>query len=396
MLLTLEQAQRLILGHLAKLPAEDVSLLESANRILASAIPAPSAVPAFARSAMDGYVVRSCDLKKGKQGVTFTITGEIAAGSTNLPGLGAGTTVRIMTGGAIPPGVNQVVPFEMCQVKGSQVTIDQPPCPGAFLRAKGTDLKKGQTIIRQGKAIAPQHLPLLAESGIDTLSVVKRPSVAIICTGSELLEPSIAPETGQIVSGNRFLLDALIRQTGARTMDHGLVADELPKIVTKLKEALAGPADIILTTGGMGPGKYDLLPRAFAELGINAPYQALAVRPGRSTMFGTAANKAIFALPGPPPAVFLLFHELVIPALRKLQGITPGLPALGQALLTEPIRMKKKGLLNLKGAVVKAEGASLTIRPARNLEPANAIIHVPANRRTLREGDTVRFRSLCE
>jgi molybdopterin molybdotransferase len=209
-----------------------------------------------------------------------------------------------------------------------------------------------------------------------------------------LLHTTETPETGQIISGNRFLLASLIREAGATSRDLGLVADACDRIVAVLKKALDGPSQGVITTGGMGPGNYDLLPQAFAELGIRPLYTALAVRPGRSTMFGLYKGKPIFALPGPPPAVFLLFHELVLPALRAMQGQHRPLPPLARATLTTPILLKKTGLLNLKGAVARLKGKTLFVRPAGKNEPANAIIHLPPNRRHLLAGEDVSLR-LC-
>lgn len=389
---TLGQAQRLLRQSLTALAAEDVPLHDATGRIMARSLQAPSPVPAFARSAMDGYVVRSIDLNPGKAPLSFTIAGEIAAGATILPRPAPGTAIRIMTGGALPPGANQVVPGEFCSLADGRLLVEQIPGQGAFMRRKGADLQKGRTIIRQGLEVTPAHLPLLAESGINTLPVVRRPLVGVLCTGSELLKPGAAPRPGQIIGGNRFLLDGLIRQAGATSLDLGLVADDLQAIAARLAEALAGPAQIILTTGGMGPGKYDLLPRAFTALGITPLYSALAVRPGRSTMFGLAGGKAVFALPGPPPAVFLLFHELILPALGRMQGLSPPLAPLVRAVLTEPLLLKKTGILNLKGGVVRLRGSVLSVRLARGVEPATAIIHVPAGRKQLRAGEKVWLR----
>jgi len=172
------------------------------------------------------------------------------------------------------------------------------------------------------------------------------------------------------------------------------VADDCDRIVATLKKALHGPSQGVITTGGMGPGNYDLLPQAFAKLGIRPVYTALAVRPGRSTMFGLYRGKPIFALPGPPPAVFLLFHELILPALRRMQGQRRPLPPLLRATLTTPILLKKTGLLNLKGAVVRLHGKTLTARPTGKNEAANAIIHLPSNRKHLLAGEDVSLR-LC-
>lgn len=391
-ILSLAAAQRLIVSHSPIMAAEAVSLPEAAERIAAQAIKSVRPVPDFARSAMDGYAVNSRNLTAGTEQVTLQVTGEIAAGTTDLPRLAGKSAIAIMTGGALPPGANQVIPFERCRREKELVLVNSPPQPGAFLRARGADLAAGQTIVRAGARIEVQHLPLLAESGLSQVSVVARPELAIICTGSELLNTADTPEAGQIIGGNRFLLAALIRGAGAASRDLGLVTDDCPRIVTTLKEALHGPSQGVITTGGMGPGNYDLLPQAFAELGIAPLYTALAVRPGRSTMFGLYQGKPIFALPGPPPAVFLLFHELVLPALRAMQGQRRPLPPLRRAILTTPILLKKTGLLNLKGAVAGLRGKTLTVRPARKNEAANAIIHLPANRKHLLVGEDVVIR----
>ncbi len=392
--LSLKEAQRLIVSHSPILAAEAIPLPEASDRIAAQAITAARAVPDFARSSMDGYAVNSRDLTAGAEPVTLRVTGEIAAGTTDLPRLAPKTAIAIMTGGALPPGANQVIPFERCRRNEGLVLVNSPPCPGAFIRARGTDLAARQIIVRAGARIEAQHLPLLAESGLAQVSVIGRPELAIICTGSELLDTVDTPEAGQIIGGNRFLLAALIKAAGATSRDLGLVADDCDRIVATLKDALHGPSQGVVTTGGMGPGNYDLLPQAFAELGIRPVYTALAVRPGRSTMFGLYNGKPIFALPGPPPAVFLLFHELIVPALRRMQGQQRPLPPLLRATLTTPILLKKTGLLNLKGAVVRLHGKTLTVRPTGKNETANAIIHLPANRKHLLAGEDVSLR-LC-
>lgn len=393
-ILSLTEAQRLIVGHTPILAAETVPLPEASGRIAAQTIKAVRSVPDFSRSSMDGYAVNSRDLTAGAESVSLQVTGEIAAGATELPKLARKCALAIMTGGALPPGANQVVPFERCQRNKTIVLVDTPPNPGAFIRARGADLAANQTIVRVGTKIEAQHLPLLAESGLAQVSVIARPELAIICTGSELLDTTETPEAGQIIGGNRFLLAALIKGAGADSRDLGLVADDCDRIVAILKDALHGPSQAVVTTGGMGPGNYDLLPQAFAKLGIHPMYRALAVRPGRSTMFGLYNGKPIFALPGPPPAVFLLFHELVLPALRAMQGQRHPLPQPVRATLTAPILLKKTGLLNLKGAVARLHGKALTVRPTGKNEAANAIIHLPPNRKHLLAGEDVSLR-LC-
>lgn len=390
---SLERAQRLILASLFPLPAENVPLLDATGRIAAQPIKAIRAVPDFARSSMDGFAIDSKILANIGE-ASLRISGEIAAGTTNLPILNDNTAIRIMTGGAIPAGADQVIPVEQCRLVDDRVLLTGPSRPGGHIRPAGADLRRGETIVAGGQQIEPQHLPLLAESGCDPIQVVTRPKLAILCTGSELLDTMTTPLPGQIVGGNRFLLQALTSKAMALVHETSLANDDLDAISERLAAALAGPAHMVITTGGMGPGKFDLLPQAFARLGIKPLYQALAVRPGRSTMFGMAGTKPVFALPGPPPAVFLLFHELVLPALRQLQGQRPPVPTLCRAILSSPLSMRKTGILNLKTATARLTGATLTVCPAKPGEIANAIIRVPANRRLLRAGETVRVR-LC-
>ncbi|MFZ5776324.1 MAG: molybdopterin molybdotransferase MoeA [Thermodesulfobacteriota bacterium] len=390
---TLAQAQRLILSTLAPLPSEEVPLPAAAGRVAAAPLTAKRAVPDFARSSMDGFAIHSSTLAATGR-AELVVIGEIAAGATILPSLRQGSAIRIMTGGAVPPGADQVVPVEQCRFEEGRVLIAAPPRSGAFIRQAGADLRRGRTIVAPGRRIEPQHLPLLAESGCETVAATTRPRLAILCTGSELLEASATPLRGQIVGGNRFLLDALARRADAAVSGTELAVDDLDTIVARLEAALASPADLIITTGGMGPGKYDLLPQAFERLGIQPLYRQLAVRPGRSTMFGLAGGKPLFALPGPPPAVFPLFHELVLPALNRLQGLRRPLGQTAAAVLAEPLSLNKTGILNLKAATARLEGTTLVVRASRAGETANAIIHIPANRRHLRAGETVRLR-LC-
>lgn len=391
-ILSLAEAQKLIISHCPPLPSESVPLPQAAARIAAKTIRAAKAVPAFARSSMDGYAVNSRNLTSDETEAALPISGKIAAGTTELPRLKPGFAIAVMTGAAIPPGVDQVVPFEHCRREGNLALIPVRPRPGAFIRARSTELAFGQVILRAGEEIRPQHLPLLAESGASEIAATTRPEIALLSTGSELLDTTDTPLTGQIISGNRFLLAALLNQAGATAHDCGLVSDRRDKISDRLAEALAGPAHAVITTGGMGPGDYDLMPQVFDRLGIKPLYTSLKVRPGRATMFGLSGGKAVFALPGPPPAVFLLFHELVFPGLRAMRGQRCPLPPLARAVLREAIEIKKTGLVNLKGAVANLDGNSLAVRPAGRNETANAIIHLPARRKKLRPGEIVKVR----
>lgn len=388
-------AQQIIVMQIMQLPSEKIPLGHAAGRVAAETVKAPRPVPAFSRSTRDGFAVASADLlAAGDVAVKLTISGEVAAGCTEMPTLKRRQAISIMTGGAIPQGANQVVPFEQCGQEQDAVTISAPSDPGAFIVPKGADAQKGDPIMHPGQVIHPAHLPLLAAMGIPELSVHRKPRVAFFCSGSELLELSAIPSCGQIIGGNRFLLAALINDCGGLPLDMGIVSDDTGKIQAVLKKSLDGGADIIITTGGMGPGKYDLIAEALAGFGVTIFYRRLSVRPGQATLFGTLHGKAIFALPGPPPAVFPLFHELVRPALRKMQGHAVLTFRPCRAVLQEEIVLNKRGCQNLKTGVLRAQKEILTVRPAKRFEPANAIMVIPANRRRLLVGERITVHAL--
>lgn len=390
-------AQKIIASQVRQLEAEQIPLRHAAGRIPTETVRAPLPVPAFSLSTRDGFAVTGADLPAtAGVAVTLTIPGEVAAGCTEVPALKRRHAISIMTGGVIPPGATQVVPFEQCAQRQGSVTIFSPSAPGAFIRQKGSAAGKGQPVLRPGQVMQPEHLPLLAAMGITELAVHRRPRVAFFCSGSELLELSATPGCGQIISGNRFLLAALITESGGLPIDMGIVADDTGRIQSLLQESPAGAntADMIVTTGGMGPGKYDLITEALEGIGVTIFYRRLSVRPGGATLFGTLHGKPIFALPGPPPAVFPLFHELVRPAIRKMQGHAILTLRACRAVLQEDLALKKSGCQNLKTGVLRAQKEILTVRPAKKYEPADAIMVIPANRRRLVAGEKVTVHAL--
>lgn len=388
---TLAEAQRLILAHIHATESQTQPLDQAEGRIAATTLAAPLPVPAFARSAMDGFAVRSRDLAGATPAAPaqLPVKGEIAAGTTDIRRLDPGQARRIMTGGAIPPGADQVVPQERCREEGGILFIPNPGRPGLHIRAKGTDCAKGQAIVRAGRRIAPEHLPLLAEAGLDQIPTHRPPRVGILCTGSELLAPGATPLDGQIIGGNRFLLAALIRRAGGETVDLGLVADRRDATLAALAEADLAGLDLLITTGGMGPGKYDLMETVLARREARVFYRALRVRPGKATVFALLGPTPLFALPGPPPAVRILFNETVAPALAKAQGLTRPLPKPLRARLTAPLFLRKAGMLNLKGGVLAWSRNGLTVRPAARAEPISAVILIPPHRRRIAVGETV-------
>lgn len=382
--LSLQQAIQKILQQISPLPSEEIPLSEALYRRPSETLKALLPVPHFRQSTMDGYAVHSADLRDED---ILPVTGEIPAGCTDMKPLPAGQAIRIMTGGVVPPGADRVIPQEHCRKSKEGIFIPHMEQRRKNIRACGADLKKGQVIIRKGDCLEPGHLQFLATSGYTSLPVFRQPAVAFLCTGSELVDTNPLP--GQLISGNRALISSLIQQAKALPVDLGTAVDNTHIIAEKIRQA--GPAQIIITTGGMGPGKYDLIGEVCSEMGIKPLYRSLNVRPGRATLFGVKDSLLFFALPGPPPAAHVLFQELVKPAILALQGNTRQKTKTLTARLQEEITIRKRGLLNLKSAILYVHNGNLCVRQNNTVsKPPNAVICIPANRRKIKKGEMVR------
>ncbi len=389
--LSLKEAQRLILDLAQPATAETVTLDNALARVTATPLKANLPVPSFDHSTRDGYAVKSRDLKLASVAnpVTLKVAGEIQAGCTELPSLDTGQTLRIMTGGAIPPGSNLVMAQEDVKINSATIIVNQSPPAGSFIRKKGSAIAGGTVIVRAGTTLAPDHLALLATAGTGDIKVHRKPTAAVICTGSELIPQGKTPRPGQVISSNRLLLDGLVKSCGGNTTALITAPDQWQEIATALKSFLRGQVPLIITTGGMGPGKYDLMGEVFSALKIKPLYNSLEVKPGRATMLGTHGNSLIFAMPGPPPAVRLLFNELIKPALLKIGGARTPLNKLARAELTEAIDMRPGNFLHLKGGVYFAEDGKLRVNLAERTEKINCVIHLPPGRRHFKNGEQV-------
>ena len=389
--LTLKEAQRLILDLAQPTTAETIALDSALDRVTAEPLKANLPVPSFDHSTRDGYAAKSRDLKQASVSnpILLRVTGEIQAGCTKLPALDRGQALRIMTGGAIPPGSDLVMAQEDVEIKADTIIVNQSPPAGAFIRKKGSGLAKGRVIVQAGATLAPDHLALLATAGVGNIKVHRKPAVAVICTGSELIPQGKRPMAGQVISSNRLLLDSLIRTYGGATAALITAPDQRKMIANELGSFLTDQVPLIITTGGMGPGKFDLMGEVFTELGVKTIYNSLKVKPGRATMLGIHGKSLIFAMPGPPPAVRLLFNELIKPALLKTGGARAPLNKSLRAELSEATHIRPGNFLHLKGGVYFADGGKLRVNLADRTEKINCVIHLPPGRNHLKSGEQV-------
>lgn len=395
-LLSLDQARRQIVESLLPLPSETVSLARALNRLPVQPYQSAYPKPSFDQSTRDGYALHTVSSPLPSTESSFRVVAEVAAGFLEDVTVHAGEAVRIMTGAPVPSNCGRVVPFELCREVNDRVVIPNRvlEAPETFIRHRGKDLPAATVLIDSGKPLFPDHLLMLAENGVTSLEVYRRPQVAILCTGSELVYPGQEMQRGQKVSGNGVLLQALVEKTEGLCLHVGTVSDAKHDLVAALETIFLLKPDIILTTGGMGPGKFDLLEDVFARLGGEVLYNSLQVRPGKSTLYGRLATVPFFALPGPPPAVRLLFHELIAPGLRTLQGYRQPVTPLIKAHLCEAISAGKSDHLSLKGGVVDAVDAALFVRPAGQRDRVNGILHLPGGKKQFAVNELVDVRLL--
>jgi len=394
--LTLTAAQKVLRQQVTPTATESLPLAESVGRIIATPVRAPFAVPTFRQSTRDGFAVRSRDLRHASatSPVALTVRGEIAAGDTADLLLARGETLRIMTGARLPAGADAVVPFEEVHETAGGIRLNSPLQCQANFRRPGTDCRAGQLILPAGRPVMPYDLARLAPAGVTRLMTHARPRIGFLCTGNELAENPAGLKPGRSVSGNRPLLGALIRQYGAVPVNLGTVPDTVAALTASLTTAQSQRLRLCITTGAMRPRKYDLVEPAITQLGGRVLYHRLKVRPGKATLAAIINGLLFIALPGPPPAVHLLFHELIAPLLRLAQGDRQPLPRAVKATLATPIQVRQGGVLHLKAAVFYPRAGALLARLPRPNESPNAILLIPANRKALHPGDTVLLHQL--
>ncbi len=373
-----------------------MSVTDALGRVSTSPRLATRPKPLYDQSSRDGFALSAEPYGVEEGRAVFRVVGEIAAGSRGEPALKTGEAVRIMTGAMIPAGCVRVVPFEVCTDRGKSVVMPEAELIGRrqYIRSLGSEVKEGKVLVRAGTRLLPDHLLMLAENGCSDLPVYRRPDVAVVCTGSELVEVGETVHPGQKISGNGVLLPALLQSHGVNCSWSVTVADQPELITGRLERILAAKPDMIITTGGMGPGKFDLMEQVFDNLGGSVVYNRLQVRPGKFTLFGMIGRIPFFALPGPPPAVRILFHELVSHALNCLQGLADAGGSLIPAVLASSLSVKQTGHLNLKGGCVQAAGTGLLVHPAGRGEAINAIIHLEEDRISAEYGESVNIRPL--
>jgi molybdopterin molybdotransferase len=327
---TIDDARRLVLGAVRPLGAEAVPVTAALGRVLAADVAAAGDVPPFPNSAMDGFAVLA-----GPAGRTLAVVDESRAGRPAGRAVGDGEAIRISTGAVVPAGADAVVPVEATAERDGHVEVRAEVTRGDHLRAPGEDVRAGEVVLRAGTVPGPAELGVAVSAGLAELRCARRPRVAVLTTGDELVPAGAPLAPGQIHNTNGVALAALATRTGAEVVVQATVADDRAATDAALAGALDA-ADVVLVSGGVSVGPHDHVKAALAGLGVQERFWRVELKPGKPTWFGVRGDRLVFGLPGNPVSAAVTFVLFAAPALRAQQGAVP-LPARRRARLAEPV-----------------------------------------------------------
>ena len=394
-----------ILASVSPLPDFPQPLMDALGLAVAEDVHAPIALPSFDNSSMDGYAVVRDDVVTAspEQPVHLPVVGEIGAGRADLVALSPGTAVKIMTGAPVPRGCDAVVPYEWTDRGVAQVRITQAPSAGQHIRPRGDDVEEGDLLIEHGTVLGPRHLGLLASVGRATVRCRPRPRVVVISTGSELREPGSPLGHDSIYDGNSYLLAAAARSAGAIAYRVGIVPDDPRTFTDALSDQLVR-ADLVVTSGGVSQGDFDVVKEALGRLGT-VWFGGVAMQPGKPQGFGTVGDDdtPIFTLPGNPVSAYVSFETFVLPAIRRMMGKLPYSRPLGRARLTHGLSSPEGKQQMVRGAYDVDRGGAF-VSPVGghgshligDLATSNALVVVPPEVTALSAGDMVQVLRLDE
>jgi molybdopterin molybdotransferase len=357
-MISVRDGQNHILSRITTAVAPEVlPVTRALGRVLAEDFQAPIDVPPADNSAVDGYAVASADIPpRGTR--ELVVVADLAAGAVFEGTLAAGQALRIMTGAPMPGGADTVYPQEVVERRGERVRIGVL-AKGVNVRMRGEDVEAGAIVVEAGTVLRPQEVGLVTSLGAWQLSVRRKPRIALMSTGDEVAEPGTPRRPGQIYDANRFTLRGSIEQCGGEVIDLGIVPDHRDALRARLREAASG-ADVVLTSGGVSVGVYDLVKEVLGEVGAIDFWQ-VAMQPGRPLAVGSIGDAAFFGLPGNPVASLLSFMLFVRPVIYKLAGRRTLFPEAWQARALEPMP-KKVGRTEYKRGILRFVDGAWEVR----------------------------------
>jgi molybdopterin molybdotransferase len=394
-LLTVAQARERILDQIAALDTEPVALTEARGRVLAVEVRSERDVPPFANSAMDGYAIQASDVTKASAAhpVRLRVLGEIRAGAAPPTAVQPQTALRIMTGAMIPDGADAVVRVEDTSEHDGAVEVRVPVALGTSLRGAGSDLRRGDLLATAGRVITPGLIGVLASAGHVAVQCIRRPRVLVLTTGDELREPGDTLGPGQITNTNRYTLLAAVQDAGGIVVDAGVARDERGDLTERL--AAAGETDLVVTSGGVSMGGYDLV-RGLLEERDAVSFWQVALRPGKPLMFASVDGVPLIGLPGNPVSTLVAFELFVRPALLKLQGRTDLERPRLTVIIEEPLRNPPHLEQYFRG-IARHDGTRIVVRLTgdqgshvlRSMADANCLVVVPLGTSEVAAGSSV-------
>lgn len=322
-MLTVEEAQQIVLDNIHLLGVERVSLLDALGRVLAADVPAAHDNPPMDNSAMDGYAVRFADIRAATAAAPtrLQVVEDIPAGTVGKKTVGPGQASRIMTGAPVPAGADTVVQVEGTRGEGDKVEILDPGFSGAHIRRRGEDMKEGEVLIAAGSECGPGEVGVLASAQRTFLPVYRRPTVSVLSTGDELVEIDEPLEPGKIVNSNSTGLAAMCRAHGAVPVVFPIIPDDEGEMRRSIEAALT--SDFVISSGGVSVGDYDYVKQVLTQMGAEELLWRVAMKPGKPLYFCLIGGKPYFGLPGNPVSSLLSFLQFVRPAIRKATGHPP-------------------------------------------------------------------------
>src|SRR3954453_9898829 len=395
---TVDEHLSIVLNGIGTIDPIELTLLDAQGLLLAENVTSEVPLPSFDNSAMDGYAVRAAHTRGASEAepVALPVIGDVVAGTKSRSGMGPGLAMRIMTGAPMPAGADAVIPLEDTDRGVARVALHRPVQSGEYVRRLGEDLQAGTRALVSGAALGPQQIALLAALGRDRVLVRPRPRVLVISTGSELIDVGQRPGFGEVTDSNSYLVAAAAKDAGADARRFGIVPDDHSKLLDTLESQLLR-ADILVTTGGVSMGAFDVVKQALSELGT-VEFTQVAMQPGKPQGFGHLGNRIpIFCLPGNPVSSLVSFEAFVRPAIRKLLGkrqlqrATVKAVALEGARSPHGVRQYRRGVLHREAnggyGVAFAGGAGSHLLAALAL--SNCLVVIPEEETEVVAGQNV-------
>lgn len=407
-MISVEEALARVLGHVRVLEPESKYVLDALGQVLAEDVVASIDIPPYDNSAMDGYAVRAEDTVGASEHtpVELTVVGDLAAGYVTETMVTKGTAIRIMTGAPMPPGADAVVQFEhtderMGDKEASQrktVVIYREASPRLNVREAGEDVSRGQLVLRRGTILRPGEVGVLASLGRREVQVIRRPIVAVLSTGDELVEIDAPLSPGKIRNSNSYSVAGLVLKYGGVPLMLGIAGDRLSEVVDRLRQATA--ADFLITSGGVSVGDFDVVKDALATEG-EVTFWQVRMKPGKPLAFGNVGGVPHLGLPGNPVSAMISFEQFGRPAILKMMGKTSFRKPEIQAIVHGNARNKDGRRVYLRAYVERRQDqwhASLTGPQGSgilsSMAQANGLVIVPETQSTVRDGEMVRVQML--